>query len=61
MFKSNTGEGAAELERQFAETNRLALETWRKGIEALGFEIELDTWDAWIALRSFLTSELDSL
>ncbi|EST07967.1 hypothetical protein PSEUBRA_002351 [Kalmanozyma brasiliensis GHG001] len=65
LFKSTANPGGAaeagELERQFAETNRLALKTWREALDGLGLELQLDEWEAWVGLRSFLESELDAL
>lgn len=66
LWKSNSsasggGGDTTELEKSFEETNRQALKTFEGLLEELHLDFNLDEWDAWIALKTFLLSGFDQL
>lgn len=64
LWKSNSsasGGDTTELEKSFEETNRQALKTFEGLLEELHLDLNLDEWDAWIALKNFLLSGFDQL
>ena len=50
-----------EAETATENTNKQALLTFETKIHQLELDIQLDKWDAWLELKTFLESELDQL
>lgn len=61
LFKSANDPKAGDAEKSMLETNKQALSTFKQKIQGLQLNIDLDKWDAWIALKNFLESEIDTM